>query len=393
MLAAQGLTQRPALATKEDVRRAIRRMHLLQIDTISVVARSPYFVLWSRIGDYDPRWLDQLLVEGDVFEYWAHAACFLPIEDYGLYRTRMLGRGRWRGNGRVWLENHADIADRVLQHIHDHGAVRAAAFERTDGLKAGWWNWKDEKLALECLVDVGELMIARRDGFQRVYDLQERVLPGWDDEDVLPIEEVNRRFVLNTIEALGVCKPEWTAEYIRLSKPEARAALQTLVRQGDVRTVAVEGWTGPGYYHPSHEALIAAAADGAPPAARTTLLSPFDPMVSDRARALDLFGFDYRIECYTPAPQRKYGYFTLPVLHQNRLIGRLDPKAHRSDGVFEVKALHLEPGVVVDDELVEGLKTALRECAAWHKTPQVVVREGSVPGLAERLSDRPTLAD
>jgi uncharacterized protein YcaQ len=387
MLAAQGLCERPTAATKEAVRRVIRRLHALQIDTISVVARSPYLALWSRLGEYDPRWLDQLLAEGDLFEYWAHAACFLPVEDYRLYRVRMLGRGRWRGAARAWLVEHADVASRVMQHIQANGATRAAAFERTDGRKGVWWDWKDEKLALECLFDVGDLMVARRENFQRVYDLRERVLPDWDDADLPSVEQVHEQFVLYSVQALGVSKPDWIADYIRLSKAEARAALKRLVQEGALETVAVQGWSTPGYYHPSHRELVVAAAAGEMPRAHTTLLSPFDPVVGDRARALDLFSFDYRIECYTPAPKRKYGYFTLPLLYKNALIGRLDPKAHRKEGTFEVKALHLEPGVVVDDELVSELRAALQSCAAWHKTPHVVVRQASVAGLAQQLSD------
>jgi uncharacterized protein len=151
--------------------------------------------------------------------------------------------------------------------------------------------------------------------------------------------------------------------------------------------VPVQGWNTPGYYHSANENLLVATTYHQLPLARTTLLSPFDPIVWHRARALDLFGFDYRIECYTPAAKRKYGYFTLPILHKNALIGRLDPKAHRKEGIFEVKSLHLEPGVVIDDELVAEVRNAIKDCAAWHKTPHVVVRETAVAGLARLLSD------
>jgi uncharacterized protein len=230
-------------------------------------------------------------------------------------------------------------------------------------------------------------MVARRDNFQRVYDLRERVLPGWDDSKVPPLEQVHRQFVLNSVMALGVSKPEWIADYVRISKAHAGTALKTLAAQGVLKTVSVQGWDTPGYYHPANEHLLAAATDENPPMARTTLLSPFDPIVWHRARALDLFRFDYRIECYTPAAKRKYGYFTLPILHKNALIGRLDPKAHRREGIFEVKSLHVEPGVVLEDELVAEVRKALKECAAWHRTPQLVVRQTSAPGLARQLSD------
>jgi uncharacterized protein YcaQ len=387
MLDAQGLTGQRAPATKPDVRSMVRQLHALQIDTINVVARSPYLVLWSRLGEYDPRWLDELLAEGALFESWAHAACFIPIEDYPLYRALMLSGARWGDRAQAWLDAHSEVANTMLEHIRDNGPVRSSDFERTDGPKGTWWNWKIEKLALEFLLDVGDLMIARRNNFQRVYDLRERVLPGWDDSKVPSLDQVYNQFVLNSVEALGVSKPEWIADYARLSKPRARVALNALTDQGLLKTVPVQGWSTPGYYHPANEAMLTVAREAHPLLARTTLLSPFDPIVWHRARALDLFGFDYRIECYTPVAKRKYGYFTLPILYKNALVGRLDPKAHRKEGIFEVKSLHLEPGVEIDDELVAEVRKAIEDCAAWHKTPHVVVRQTTVAGLARQLSD------
>ncbi len=389
MIAAQGLHQRPATpATKADLRQMIRQMHVLQIDTIHVVARSPYLVLWSRVGEYPQSWLDELLAEGALFEYWSHAACFLPIDDYPLYRRVMLDRHTWNEQRwQAWMEAHAGLVDGLLTHIREKGAVRSADFERTDGEPSGWWNWKEEKTALEGLWFRGDLMVAKRHNFQRVYDLPERVLPDWDDARAPSVEAVHEAFILNTVKALGVTKAAWIADYFRLSKKTVQQVIAKLAKRGKLKTVKVKGWDVPGYYHPDQRGAVEAAADGVIPVSATTLLSPFDPLVWDRARALDLFGFDYKIEVYTPAPKRKYGYFTLPILHNNALIGRLDPKAHRKEGIFEVKALHLEPGVVVDDALVAGIKSALQACAAWHKTPQVIVRSAAEPGLAERLSD------
>jgi uncharacterized protein YcaQ len=193
-------------------------------------------------------------------------------------------------------------------------------------------------------------------------------------------------FVENTVRALGVTKAAWVADYFRMYQVDAQAALKGLVASGQVLPVKVEGWDAPGYVHASQMKRLQAAQDELP-ASKTTLLSPFDPLVWDRRRALELFGFDYRIECYTPAAKRIYGYFTLPILYRNQLIGRLDPKAHRKDGIFEVKALHMEPGVTLDDELIREVKGAIQACAAWHRTPQVVVRWANEPGLAEALGD------
>jgi uncharacterized protein len=388
MIAAQGLhSQPPHQATKQDVLKIIRQMHVLQIDTIHVVARSPYLVLWSRLGSYNPRWLEELLAEGRIFEYWSHAACFLPIEDYPLYRRLMLDK-QW-GRTDEWLDNHTSLVEAVMQQIQMNGAVRSSDFKRTDGQAGAWWNWKDEKIALELLFNKGELMIAKRHNFQRIYDLRKRILPDWDDTQAPPYETVVDTFTLHTVKALGVTKAGWVADYFRMPKADILRALKRLEADGRLLTVKVEGWNEPGYFHPDHTAMIGAAAQGELPLSRTTLLSPFDPLVWDRTRALDLFRFDYRIECYTPAPKRKYGYFTLPILYNNALIGRLDPKAHRKEKVFEVKAIHLEPDVIIDDHLVNALRGAIQACADWHYTPQVVVRKTDPLPLLQALNFEP----
>jgi uncharacterized protein YcaQ len=383
MIAAQGLGCRPErTATKADLLDAIRRMGALQIDTIHIVARSPYLVLWSRLGAYEPCWLDELLAEGALFEYWSHEACFLPIEDYPLYRYQMLDAANmgWKYS-REWAAQNRDALDRMLAYVREHGTVRSADFERTDGSDGKWWGWKTEKRALETLFTAGELMIVRRHNFQRVYDLRERVLPAWEDALLPPIDEVRRALALKAVRALGITTAGWVADYFRTRKKETAALIQTLAGEGALVRAEVAGWDGEAYIHPDNAGLAEAAAAGALQP-ETTLLSPFDPLVWDRARARAVFGFDYTIECYTPAPKRRYGYFTLPILWRGALIGRLDPKAHRKEGRFEVKALHLEPGVAVTDELVADIAAALRACAAWHKTPAVDVRWSEPPELA-----------
>ena len=388
MLAAMGLDRRPrARATKPAVLATIRRMGALQIDTISVVNRSPYFVLWSRLGAYEPRWLDALLAEGALFEYWAHEACFLPIEDYALFRNRMLDRSwmKWRFSHKV-MEKHPDDVRRILDLIRERGPRRSADFDRPRAGPGGWWEWKPEKRILESLFTAGELMIARRDGFQRVYDLRERVLPAWDDAALPTTAAAHRALVLKAVRALGIAKAKWVADYFRMPKTETPHVVRSLAKEGALLTVHVDAWKEPAYVHPDHAELAARAAAGEVRPALTTLLSPFDPLVWDRARASELFGFDYRLECYTPGPRRVYGYFTLPILRRGRLIGRLDPKAHRKQGIFEVKALYLEPGVRVTGGLVDDLARALRECAAWHGTPQIAVRRSDPPDLARALT-------
>lgn len=393
ILAAQGLDRRPRrAATRADVLGAIRRMGALQIDTIHVVARSPYLVLWSRLGRYEPRWLDELLAGGALFEYWSHEACFLPIEHYPLYRHRMLdpsGMG-WKYR-QDWIARHRDEVARVLAVVRERGPVRSADFERTDGKPGGWWEWKTEKRALEALFTAGELMIARRQSFQRVYDLRERVLPSWDDARLPPEEEARRMLALEAVRALGITTARWVGDYFRTPRQETAALVEALAAGGALRRARVEGWREPAFVHPENLELAERAAAGRIRPTLTTLLSPFDPLVWDRARARAVFGFDYRLECYTPAPKRRYGYFALPILRRGALVGRLDAKAHRSDGLFEVRALHLEPGVRVSAALVAELAGALRECASWHGTPELRIVWSNPPALAAELEEHGAL--
>lgn len=386
LLAAQGLSEQPARpAEKGDLLAAIRRMGVLQIDSISVVARSHELVPWSRLGDYPPSWLGELLAEGAIFESWAHAACFIPVEDYPLYRRRMLDGSTRR---RDWLAAHPEVVGRVLAHIRERGGARASDFERTDGRASGWWDWKPEKQALEHLYSTGDLMIARREGFQRVYDLRERVLPDWDDAHAPSAEAVSRALAVRAVRALGVARARWVHDYFRVPKGGIDALLAGLAAAGDLLRVRVAGWDEPAYIHPDNRALAEAAGAGRPHPARTTLLSPFDPVVWDRARARELFGFVYRIETYTPAVQRRYGYFTLPILHDGALVGRLDPKLERRAGRLVVRAVHLEPDTAVDDALLAGLAGALRDLARFLGVPEIMVERSEPADLAPALRVR-----
>jgi uncharacterized protein YcaQ len=374
-LAAQGLLDLPIRpATKNSVLAQIRRMGALQIDTISVVARSPYLVLWSRLGAFDTAWLDQHLAERRIFEYWAHAACFLPIEDFPLFRRQMIEPKSFSWQYSVeWVKENQSEVDRVLSAIRESGPMRSADFGSDSPRVPGWWEWKPAKRALEMLFTSGELMIARREHFHRVYDLRERILPDHNDATVPAAHETVTALTEKAVRSLGIARAEWVADYYRLPKKVLPGVLAELADRGVILPVAVNGWDVSGYVHRDHRGLVSRALAGKLEPTLTTILSPFDPIVWDRARASALFDFDYRLECYTPEPKRQYGYFTLPILYRGALVGRIDAKAHRRTGVFEVKVIHLEPGIPPSPELVEDLGPVLQKFADWHQTPQIEI--------------------
>lgn len=392
-LGAQGLLNPPgARARKPDVLAAIRRMHVLQIDTIHVVARSPYLVLYSRLGAYDAEWLGELLDEGAVFECWAHEACFAPIDDYPLHRRHVIDRGpHWSMRiARHQQRYYGKGMRALLEQVRERGPVKTSDFVRVTGKSGGWWGWKSEKRWLEALFALGELMITRRERFHRVYDLTERVLakPGAlaSTRPAPPTEtETRRQLIINATQALGVTQARWINDYFRSGRRLKDADLDGLVAEGELQRVEVESWQATGYVHRDQMALATRAAAGRLRATQTVLLSPFDPVVWDRERAATLFDFDYTLECYVPAPKRVYGYYVLPILHRGRLIGRLDAKAHRAEGVFEVRALYLEPGSLPSERLAAAVAGALAKCAAWHATPVVKIGRTAPAALARLL--------
>ncbi|WEN16891.1 crosslink repair DNA glycosylase YcaQ family protein [Rhodanobacter sp. AS-Z3] len=402
-LSAQGLLQRPRRrAVQADVVAAIERMRMLQIDTIHVVARSPYLVLHSRLGHYPMHWLDEALAQGRLAECWAHEACFVSAADFVWHRGGKQHRSHhWahRNAERVHRENRLEM-DALLAGVRASGPVRAADFARRDGAsQSGWWEWKPEKRWLEAWFALGELMVVRRDKFQRVYDVAEKVLaalsPPFDAQLTFSLMQQRQHFIVESVRALGVTPAAWIADYFRLKPRVTDAELAPLLASGELLAVPVEGWNTPGYVHRDHAALLQKALAGRLRATHTTLLSPFDPLVWDRARALAMFDFEYTIECYTPAAKRQYGYFVLPILHRGRLVGRLDAKAHRDIGVFEVKALFLQPGVQPSLQLAQVLAKTLAETAQWHGTERVRLgrtRPASLAPLLRAQWRRPSLS-
>ncbi|MFC0141776.1 winged helix-turn-helix domain-containing protein [Erwinia mallotivora] len=368
-LAAQGLL-RPARkkAQFDDLLNAIDRMSLLQIDTIHVVARSPYIVLFSRLGDYPQRWLEDALAAGQLFEYWAHEACFIPIMDYALFRHRMLNPQYpdWKYDHK-WMATWQNEISELLGYIAKNGPVRSADFAAPGGNKPGWWAWKPHKRHLENLFSAGELMVRERRNFHRVYDLRQNVMPDWDDaRDAFNETEAVRQMLRNSARRLGVFRPVWLADYYRLKQAPVKELLAEWVISGEVVPVNVET-LGQCYLHQS----LISELEVMPVATHSTLLSPFDPLVWDRRRLPELFAFDYRLECYTPEQRRQYGYFVLPVLHRGELKGRLDAKMLRKEKTLLVKQFWLEKGVKITQKLLDDLRLAVLRFARWQGAESV----------------------
>ncbi|WP_437888122.1 winged helix-turn-helix domain-containing protein [Phytobacter sp. V91] len=372
-LEAQGLLKKPGRKARPgDILSTIARMSLLQIDTINIVARSPYLVLFSRLGHYSPVWLDEALARGELMEYWAHEACFLPRSDFELVRHRMLAPDKmgWKYS-QEWMQEHGEEIDMLLAHMQQHGPVRSADFAHPRKGAGGWWAWKPHKRHLEGLFTAGKVMVIERRNFQRVYDLTSRVMPDWNDErDLLPQAQAEYRMLANSARSLGLFRAQWLADYYRLRQPALPALLERMQAENLIVPVNVET-LGPAWLHTSLLPLLEQGTSDKLKATHSAVLSPFDPVVWDRKRAEQLFNFSYRLECYTPAPKRQFGYFVLPLLHCGQLVGRMDAKMHRQQGILEVIALWLEPDVKPGHRLEKGLLAAISDFARWQGAERI----------------------
>ena len=357
-VAAQSYSGRYRRAKDSSVEAAIRRLSCVQLDSISTVERSHRIALTSRIGNYPRESVSRLLGQGRIFEYWAHEACLLPIESWPLFRRTMKNGGRdWYSNVNDVKAAHPQLADEILGRIRKDGPLASRQFEGAAG--GGMWNWKPAKAMLERLWNHGELVIAGRQGFQRVYDLAERVIPRAQLEAPVPAaDEVLRTFAEQAVRARGVLTEAGITEHWRLRGGTARfrPAVAELVAEGRLRRLRVDDG-GP-------DVLVSADAELDRPASRAAvLLSPFDNLLWDRPFARRTLGFDHLIEVYKRAPHRLYGYYVLPFLRGDRIVGRADLKSERKEGRLVVRAFHLEDGVRASGALDDALDTALDRLA------------------------------
>ncbi|MGY1834572.1 winged helix-turn-helix domain-containing protein [Blastococcus sp. SYSU DS0510] len=391
-LAAQGFADpRPATAVgTRQLRRLTERLAVVQIDSVNVLSRSHYLPAFSRLGPYPQEVLDGLANRRhDLFEYWAHEASFLPVRLHPFLRWRMAAAQEeaWGTMTRVHRERPEYVAS-LLERVRRDGPLRAGELqEERPNLPGSMWNWHAGKAALEYLFFTGALTASRRTaGFERVYDLPERVLPAAVLDAPTPERpDAVRELVRTAARALGVATETDLRDYFRLRPADARTAIAELADAGELQPVEVAGWGRPAWLDPAarRPRWIRARA----------LLSPFDSLVWERPRVERIFGFRYRLEIYTPAQQRVHGYYVLPFLLGDRLVGRVDLKADRKAGALRVQAAHAEDGVdrgVVAAELADEL----RLMAGWMALDDVAVvgRGDLAPDLSRALGVLPVPA-
>ncbi|GGS38914.1 MULTISPECIES: winged helix-turn-helix domain-containing protein [Actinokineospora] len=379
-LAAQGFAEaRPAGApTRRHLAKVLSRVQLLQLDSVNVAVRAHYMPVFSRIGGYDPALVDDAAWNPTarkprmLVEYWAHVASLIPVEDWPLLRWRMrYYETRYADFLRRDNANITGLVDDVLTAVKELGPIGAGALETELGggaprPRGGWWNRSDVKHTCEYLFAVGALTTGTRRGFQRLYDLPERVLPAEVLTREVPDDECARRLMRAAAVAHGVGTEFDLRDYYRLPPDMARTALLELVDAGELVPTTIPGWRHTAYRHV--DARTPRAVRG------RALLCPFDPLVWERDRTERLFGFHYRIEIYVPEPKRQYGYYVFPFLLDGALVARVDLKADRATGTLRVNGAFAESGVDTARVAAE-LAGELREMADWLELDAVAVGE------------------
>jgi uncharacterized protein len=377
-VAAQGFTEpKPrGTVTRAHLRRLISRIHLLQLDSVSVAVRAHYAPVFSRLGAYDRDVLDRAAWSHSarsprlLVEYWAHEAALMSVDDWPLLRWRMreLRHGRW---GTHIVKANPRLAHKIVAAVAELGPVTAGQIEahlaaERRAAKGPWWDRSDTKWVAEALFASGVLTTATRVGFARHYDLTERVLPAEIVSREVDDDEAVRQLTLRAASALGVGTEADIRDYFRLSTQQVKPAIAKLVSAGELEPVEVEGWRSPAYLRAGR---VVPRRDGG-----SALLCPFDPLIFFRPRVQRLFGFFYRIEIYTPAARREHGYYVWPLLLDGRLVGRVDLKADRAGNALHVVGAFAEPDQA-PSRVAHALAGELRSMASWLDLGGVTVGE------------------
>ncbi|HXK10714.1 MAG TPA: crosslink repair DNA glycosylase YcaQ family protein [Vicinamibacteria bacterium] len=375
----------------------------LQIDSINVVERGHHLTLWSRFGPYGRGALERIVYRRRLlFEYWAHAACLVPASHYPAWRRAMLDYSlRSRAWG-LWLQKNRRVLAAVEAAIASRGPLGSADFEhRRKGASGGWWDWKPATHALDYLWMSGRTLVHSRTHFRKRFDLAERVMPEAGAVEALTRDDFQSWHLRRSLHALGAASEADLRMYLtfpRTTASDRARALREALDRGEVVEVEVEGERDRWLALAEDLASLEAAGRRRRASAGTTLLSPFDSFLWHRDRVRRLFGYDYKLEVYTPGHARSHGYYSLPILHDGHLVGRLDPKVHRQEGRLEVKAVHFEPwfakgvappaaswGAVDRDATLAGIGEALRSLARFVGAEDVTVGRVTPRSLSPAL--------
>jgi len=376
-LNAQGLLKSaPFGRGKRAVLRAIEHLGYIQIDPISVVCRAHHHTLMNRVPGYKSAQLHSLQASNEVFEYWSHAAAFIPIRDYRYCRVMM---ARLKEKNHHWYRRDKKLMKVVLEQIRANGPQMSRDFD--DGGKAtGMWAPKPIRRALHELFMLGDVMIVGREGIQKIYDLPERVIPHDLDTSMPDETEFADYLIRRAIDAHGFVTPSEVAYLRRGWNQVVKERFQALSKAGDIQEIDVEGQ--PYFTTPARLDEIPGRIDRR----RVVLVSPFDNAVIQRKRLSRLFEFEYQMEIYLPADKRKYGYFSMPVLWGDKFVGRINPKAERKQSVLNIKDVMLEPPFAGKTELIEAFARGIRDFALFNQCPEVVfAKQGSLERKLERV--------
>ena len=346
-------------------RRVIEHLGYVQIDTLSVVERAHHHVLWNRVAGYDLKHLNQLINKKRIFEYWFHAASYLPMRDYRYVLPHMTSIRN--GENRYYTNVDKRLINEIRARVSAEGPLRVRDLDKGNKKgKGNWWNWGPGRRALDKLFMQGDLMVCERNGMEKVYDLTERCLPEGIDVSVPTLNEYAAYLFDTTLRAHGVFT--WKQLLHQKTGNPLRNAMRKILDQRiEAGVVSVVGNTGAQTAYVDIKALekVPTAIDS------LKVLSPFDNVVIHRDRLSSLFGFDYRIECYVTASKRVFGYFCLPILYGDKFVGRIDCKAHRGDQRFEVLSLHLEDGPLDRKQFLPALRDELQRFADFNKCPRL----------------------
>jgi len=379
-LGAQGLLQAQSYGRGlAGARKAINHIGYVQIDTISVVERAHHHVFHSRVPNFKPAMTNKMLLDGDIFEYWAHAAAFLPISDF---RFSLPYKHAIKSGQTHWYRTRdKKLMGELLARIRSDGPIRSRDIETNTKKRAGWWDWKPAKKALEQLYMQGDLMVSNREGFQKTYDLTERVLASDVNSQMPSVAELAAHMVGQQLRCHGFASLKGLT-YLRRNA-ELRKAVKSLVNEKLAQGAFEQVQVGSGDVF----ILETGALERPLPRLnnRMLILSPFDNSVIQRDRLKALFQFDYQIECYVPAAKRRYGYFSLPLLFRDEFIGRMDCKVHRKTSHLEIKSLHFEQHNFDEELVIPAFVDAITQFSRFQECDSVSLTQAHPKHMAQRL--------